>query len=111
MVENNHLRIDTQRGLIMELLKDKLSPAAPAVFSLADVQPPAPPLTAFIRALKARNVLMDEYAHGQVRAVTHNDIATSDLGPIVAAVRGALEETSGARAGSGDVREEELQGV
>jgi threonine aldolase len=66
---------------------------------------------AFIEALKARNVLMDEYAHGQVRAATHNDIATSDLGPIVAAVRGALEETSGARAGTGDVREEELQGV
>jgi threonine aldolase len=66
---------------------------------------------AFIEALKARNVLMDEYAHGQVRAATHNDIATSDLGPIVAAVRGALEATSGARAGTGDVREEELQGV
>lgn len=46
-----YVRIDTQRGLIRELLKDKLSPAAPAVFSLADVQPPAPPLTAFVRAL------------------------------------------------------------
>jgi threonine aldolase len=66
---------------------------------------------AFIQALKARNVLMDEYAHGQVRAATHNDIASSDLGPIVAAVRGALEETSGVRASTGDVREEELQGV
>jgi threonine aldolase len=66
---------------------------------------------AFIQALKARNVLMDEYAHGQVRAATHNDIASSDLGPIVAAVRGALEETSGVRAGTSDVREQELQGV
>jgi threonine aldolase len=66
---------------------------------------------AFIQALKARNVLMDEYAHGQVRAATHYDIASSDLGPIVAAVRGALEETSGVRAGTRDVREEELQGV
>lgn len=46
-----YVRIDTQRDLIRELLKDKLSPAAPAVFSLADVQPPAPPLTAFVRAL------------------------------------------------------------
>ena len=46
-----YVRIDTQRNLIMELLKDKLSPAAPAVFSLADVQPPAPPLTVFTRAL------------------------------------------------------------
>ena len=46
-----YVRIDTQRSLIVELLKDNLSPAAPAVFSLADVQPPAPPLTAFSRAL------------------------------------------------------------
>ncbi|MCE9640075.1 MAG: AAA family ATPase, partial [Betaproteobacteria bacterium] len=46
-----YVRIDTQRPLIMELLKDKLSPAAPAVFSLADIQPPAPPLTAFKRSL------------------------------------------------------------
>lgn len=46
-----YVRIDTQRDLIKELLKDKLSPAAPAVFSLGDVQPPAPPLTAFARAL------------------------------------------------------------
>jgi cell division protease FtsH len=46
-----YVRIDTQRDLIREMLKDKLSPAAPAVFSLADVQPPAPPLTAFARAL------------------------------------------------------------
>ena len=35
-----YVRIDTQRSLIVELLKDKLSPAAPAVFSLPDVQPP-----------------------------------------------------------------------
>lgn len=46
-----YVRIDTQRGLIMELFKDNLSPAAPAVFSLADIQPPAPPLTTFSRAL------------------------------------------------------------
>jgi cell division protease FtsH len=46
-----YVRIDTQGSLIVELLKDKLSPAAPAVFSLSNVQPPAPPLTAFTRAL------------------------------------------------------------
>jgi threonine aldolase len=66
---------------------------------------------AFIEALKARNVLMDEYAHGQVRAATHNDIARGDIGQVVTAVRGALEETSGQRTRTGDVREEELQGV
>jgi len=46
-----YVRIDTQRSLIVELLKDKLSPVAPAVFSLENIQPPAPPLTAFKRAL------------------------------------------------------------
>jgi threonine aldolase len=65
---------------------------------------------AFIEALKARNVLMDEYAHGQVRAVTHHDVAASDIGPVVAAVRAALEATRGGRA-AGGAREEELQGV
>ena len=45
-----YVRIDTQRSLITELLKDKLSPAAPAVFSLANLQPPAPPLTSFIHS-------------------------------------------------------------
>jgi cell division protease FtsH len=49
--DHYYVRIDTQRGLVMDLLKDKVSSAAPAVFSLADIQPPAPPLTAFTRAL------------------------------------------------------------
>jgi cell division protease FtsH len=42
-----YVRTDTQRVLITELLKDKL--AATTVFSLPDVQPPAPPLTTFFR--------------------------------------------------------------
>ena len=45
-----YVRIDAQRLLITELLKDKLSTAAPAVFSLGDVQPPAPPLVALSRS-------------------------------------------------------------
>jgi threonine aldolase len=65
---------------------------------------------AFIEALKARNVLMDEYAHGQVRAVTHHDVVASDIGPVLAAVQGALEATRGGQPASG-AREEELQGV
>ncbi|HEX5015145.1 MAG TPA: GntG family PLP-dependent aldolase [Candidatus Limnocylindrales bacterium] len=65
---------------------------------------------AFIDALRARNVLMDEYAHGQVRAATHNDVAATDIDTIVAAVRGALEETSG-NATKADIGEEQLQGV
>jgi threonine aldolase len=51
---------------------------------------------AFVEALAARGVLMDEYAHGQIRAVTHHDVSAADIDPIVAAVRAALE-TSAAR--------------
>jgi threonine aldolase len=65
---------------------------------------------AFIEALKVQNVLMDEYAHGQVRAVTHHDVAAADIGPVVAAVRAALEATRGGYE-AGGAREEELQGV
>src|SRR5262245_11139054 len=65
---------------------------------------------AFIEALKARNVLMDEYAHGQVRAATHHDVGADDIGTVIQAVRKALEDTSGQRSRT-DVREEELQGV
>jgi threonine aldolase len=50
---------------------------------------------AFIEALRAEGVLMDEYAHGQVRAVTHNDITAADIDTIVTAVRTALDATAG----------------
>lgn len=42
--ERYYVRIDTQRALVTELLKDRLASGAPAVFSLDDVQPPAGPL-------------------------------------------------------------------
>jgi threonine aldolase len=51
---------------------------------------------AFIDALRARDVLMDEYAHGQVRAATHHDVSATDIETIVAAVAAALTDT-GAR--------------
>jgi cell division protease FtsH len=47
-----YVRIDSQRALVSELLKDKLSTPAPAVFALSEVQPPASPLTAVYRQLK-----------------------------------------------------------
>jgi threonine aldolase len=65
---------------------------------------------AFIEALRAEGVLMDEYAHGQVRAVTHNDIAAADIDPIVAAVRRALDATAG-RSTSQPDEARHLQGV
>ena len=46
-----YVRIDTQRTLVTELLKDRLSAATPVVFSLGDIQPPAGPLNAFSRRL------------------------------------------------------------
>ena len=49
---------------------------------------------AFIEALRARNVLMDEYAHGQIRAVTHHDVAAADIDHDLAAVREALDDTA-----------------
>ena len=48
---------------------------------------------AFIAALRARDVLMDEYAHGQVRAATHHDVSETDIETTLAAVSAALAET------------------
>jgi threonine aldolase len=49
---------------------------------------------AFLAALRARNVLMTEFFHGQVRAVTHHDVAAVDLDTIIRATREALAETT-----------------
>jgi threonine aldolase len=51
---------------------------------------------AFIDALRARDVLMDEYAHGQVRAATHHDVSATDIETILTAVAAALTDV-GAR--------------
>jgi threonine aldolase len=47
----------------------------------------------FLAALRARNVLMVEYPHGQVRAVTHHDVSTADIDTAIQATRDALAET------------------
>jgi threonine aldolase len=49
---------------------------------------------AFLAALRARNVLMVEYPHGQVRAVTHHDVTASDIETVLTAVAAALAEAS-----------------
>lgn len=49
---------------------------------------------AFLRALAARNVWMVEYAHGQVRAVTHHDVTAADIDTVIRATREALAETT-----------------
>jgi threonine aldolase len=47
----------------------------------------------FLAALRARNVLMVEYANGQVRAVTHHDVSAADIDTAIQATRDALAET------------------
>jgi threonine aldolase len=47
----------------------------------------------FLAALRARNVLMVEYPHGQVRAVTHYGVTADDIETTIAATRAALAET------------------
>ncbi|MDO8484487.1 MAG: GntG family PLP-dependent aldolase [Candidatus Limnocylindrales bacterium] len=49
---------------------------------------------AFLEALRARDVLMVEYPHGQVRAVTHYGVTADDIETTIAATRAALAETS-----------------
>jgi threonine aldolase len=49
---------------------------------------------AFLEALAARGVVMVEYPHGQVRAVTHHGVTAADIETTIAATRAALAETS-----------------
>jgi cell division protease FtsH len=44
-----YVRIDSQRPLVAEVLKNRLAADAPAVFALGDVQPPASPIAALFR--------------------------------------------------------------
>jgi threonine aldolase len=49
---------------------------------------------AFLEALRARDVVMVEYPHGQVRAVTHYGITADAIETTIAATHAALAETS-----------------
>jgi threonine aldolase len=48
----------------------------------------------FLAALRARGVLMVEYPHGQVRAVTHLGITDADIEAAIAATAESLAETA-----------------
>jgi threonine aldolase len=63
----------------------------------------------FIESLRAEGVLMDEYSHGQVRAVTHHGVTTADIETVVGAVRVALAAIATARTHPDEARH--LQGV
>ncbi len=47
-----YVRIDTQRALVSDLLKDRLASPGTAVFALNEVYPPGGPLAAFARHIK-----------------------------------------------------------
>jgi threonine aldolase len=49
---------------------------------------------AFVAALEARGVLMLEYSHGWVRAVTHYGIDAADIDRVIDACAAALKETA-----------------
>lgn len=49
---------------------------------------------AFLLALRARDVLMIEYPHDRVRAVTHYGVTAQDVEATIVATRAALAETS-----------------
>jgi threonine aldolase len=49
---------------------------------------------AFLDALRARGVLMVEYPHGQIRAVTHHGVTAEDVDATIAAAAAALADTS-----------------
>lgn len=49
---------------------------------------------AFLDALRARGVLMVDYVHGQVRAVTHHGVGAEDIETVIAATAAALRETA-----------------
>jgi threonine aldolase len=48
---------------------------------------------AFLAALRTRGVLMVDYPHDQVRAVTHHDVSAADIETTIGAVSAALRET------------------
>jgi len=54
----------------------------------------------FLAGIRARDVLMVEYAHGQVRAVTHHGVTPADIETILVSVTAVLRETGGAAAGT-----------
>ena len=52
-----YVRVDQQRALLAEVLRNGVSSETPAVFSLGEVYPPAPPLAVFARRLDNPNVV------------------------------------------------------
>jgi threonine aldolase len=56
--------------------------------------------SAFLEAVRARDVLLEAYPHGQVRAATNAGVGAGDIDRALAAARDALGATTRAPAGS-----------
>jgi threonine aldolase len=48
----------------------------------------------FLEALRARNILLVEYPHGQIRAATHYGVTESDVDVVIDAIADVLRQTS-----------------
>jgi threonine aldolase len=86
----------TSPGWIAQPSEGRLDPARVAtnfVFFKVRGSPQA-----FVAALQARGVLMLDYSHGWVRAVTHYGIDAADIDRTIAACAAALKETPAAPA-------------
>ena len=57
----------------------------------------------FLAALHSRGILLSEYPHGQVRAVTHHGVTAADIETTLAAARAALDESAGRHHMSGSI--------
>lgn len=49
---------------------------------------------AFLAAARARDVLLEAYPHGQIRAATHHGVTAADVDRVAAVVSAAIEETA-----------------
>ncbi|HEY6058474.1 MAG TPA: GntG family PLP-dependent aldolase [Candidatus Limnocylindrales bacterium] len=56
--------------------------------------------SAFLAALRARGVLMVDYPHGTVRAVTHLGVSAGDVEAVIKATAAALADTASTRSNS-----------
>src|SRR5262245_23383684 len=52
-----YVRVDAQRPLVADILKEKLVAPAPAVFTLSEVHPPASPIHSAVRRLNNPSLL------------------------------------------------------
>jgi len=53
--------------------------------------------SAFLAAARARDVLLEPYPHGQIRAATHVGVTAADVDRVATVIAAAIDETAGSR--------------